>query len=247
MNGKTELHHIQKSVIVSLSIVSPQRFSQLQPPRIPNNTFSYHLKKLLDTGYIELTEEGYVATRKALKLINHGSNTASRQSTPIVISMLYITNTKGEILLMNRNSRPFQGWYGLPSGMIHLGESMQTAAKRELFEKTTIHTDVDLQNIGVLDFQYIQDDTEDIFVHAIAFVYAVRFQGDPALLDNFETKYGQLSWSKLGRKNILPEVLSVHAMAQNSERSAVSVRFPEPSLSNEATTPTKMSLPALVE
>lgn len=237
MNGKADLHHIQKSVIVSLSSASPQRFSQLQPPRVPNNTFSYHLKKLLDNGYVELTPEGYVATRKALKLINHGSNNAARQSTPIVISMLYITNDAGEILLINRTNRPFQGWYGLPSGMIHLGETMQTAAKRELFEKTTIHTDSDLRHIGVLDFQYIQDETEDIFVHAIAFIYAVKFQGNPALLDNFQTKYGQLSWSKLGRKNILPEVLSAHAMAQDTHHTAVSVRFPEPTLQQVISAP----------
>lgn len=224
-----DLHHIQKSVLLSLATQSPQRFSELQPPRVPNNTFSYHLKKLLDFGYVELSDKGYSPTRKALKHI--GMNGAQRQySAPILLTMLYITNDNGEVLLINRNTRPFQGWYGLPSGMIHVGESFDQAAQRELHEKTPIQTDQPLQQVGVLDFQYVEDETNDIFVHAVAFIYTLALKSNTTTIDDASTKYGQLSWSMLGRKHILPEVFAVHDIVEHPDQLFTSVKFQEPPL-----------------
>lgn len=71
MDHRFDLHHIQRSIILSLATKSPLSFTELQPPHIPNNTFSYHLKKLVENGYVEhaLTKSGYLPTRKALKLM----------------------------------------------------------------------------------------------------------------------------------------------------------------------------------
>lgn len=229
MKNESQLHHIQKSIILSLAKKSPLRFSELQPPRIPNNTFSYHLKKLLETGYIDSTTKGYTATRKALKLINFGVSREKTITSPNILSMLFIVNDDDEILLINRNNKPFQGWYSLPSGLIHLGETLSEAARRELYEKTRLKETTDLNNVGVLDFRYVEQETQDIFVHAIAFVYYLRYRGNKSKLDDVETIYGQLSWSKLGRSHILPEVLAVKEIVDAGRFARVSVSFEEPS------------------
>lgn len=229
MTNGLQFHHIQKSIILSLASKSPARFSELQPPRVPNNTFSYHLKKLLDSGYIELTETGYIATRKALKLVVFEAGRNSTESYPVVLSTICVTNDDDEILLVNRNNKPFQGWYGLPSGLIHLDEDLQQAARRELLEKTTIQTDADLEQVGVLDFRYISKDSGDIFVHVIAFVYAYKYKGPKQELNDVATKYGQLSWSTLARSHILPEVFTIKEMVDNNVFTHTSVSFIEPS------------------
>jgi len=207
------LHHIQKSIILSLSQKSPQRFKQLQPPRLPNNTFAYHIKKLVDSGYIKQENEGYAACRKALKQVSYGYDGIKNFARPITISMVYVTNTQGEVLLLNRRSKPFRGWYGLISGVIHSGETTGEAAARELLEKAKLKVEEKaLTAHGVLEFSYRQNNSEDIFIHAIAFVFSYQYDGLREKLVDETTRFGQLSWSKFGRKNILPEVLAVQEM-----------------------------------
>jgi len=222
------MHHIQKSIIISLARTSPLRFTDLQPPRIPNNAFSYHLKKLIDGGYVELTDKGYVATRKALKLVVFGVNNAKTPRTPDLITLLYIENIQGEVLLVNRNHRPFQGWYGIPGGLIHYDETVDEAARRELFEKTTIDTKKSLKAIGTLDFRYAEAETNDIFVHAVGFLYYYKYLGDREELNDKMMPHGQLSWSTLQRDNILPEVFAARDLINQKGPAHSSATFKEP-------------------
>jgi len=222
-----DMHHIQKEIILSLASISPQRFSELQPPRIPNNTFSYHLKRLVDFGYVlHDPVMGYTATRKALKLVQfrHEHKTA-RPTSPAVISILHVTNEIGEVLILNRSKQPFIDYFGLPSGLIHKGEAIEQAAERELKEKTGIDATGKLQFAGTLDFQYLEKDSADIFVHAIAFIY--HYDHGNSTLPERTTEYGYLSWSGLTREKILPEVRKVHELVQQPP-TLTSVSFDEP-------------------
>lgn len=224
------MHHIQKSIILNLARTAPLRFTDLQPPRVPNNTFSYHLKKLVDGGYVELVEGGYIATRKALKTVVYGANTNQAPSTPDIITLIYIENKEGETLLLNRNRNPFQGWYGIPGGLVHLGESLPEAAMRELTEKTSLVAGGTFRTVGVLDYRYIERDTRDIFLHSIGFVYEYLYTGDREELADKVTRYGQLTWSRLGRPNILPEVYVIQDLVKSDKKTiSLSVEFEEPS------------------
>lgn len=228
LSQRLQLHHIQKTIILSLAHQSPLRFKDLQPPRVPNNTFSYHLKKLLDYGYIELDEGGYSLTRKSLKYLVVHSNDHKPAHSPAFLTAIYVENEEGEVLLINRNHRPFQGWYGVPSGVVHFGENLQVAAKRELFEKTTIKVVDDLRYHGVLDFRYLQKETSDIFTHAVAFIYSYKFKDDRKSVLDVCTDYGQVSWSKFGRNHILPEVMTIQKMVKHKGIQQLSVEYEEP-------------------
>lgn len=230
MDHRFDLHHIQRSIILSLVTKSPLTFTELQPPRIPNNTFSYHLKKLVEGGYVEHapSKSGYVPTRKALKLVAVNGDQKSRIKSPSLITMFYVTNDEDEVLLLNRNIEPFQGWYSLPSGSVHFGESLDGAAQRELFEKTGIKATGGLHSIGILDFQYREEGTDDLLVHALAFLYSFHYSDQKLPVNDKPTRFGQLSWSRLGRQHILPEVLAAKEIAQSSEFIKKSVQFVEP-------------------
>ena len=58
---------------------------------------------------------------------------------PLILpgSIVIIVNDKGEILLQERND----GSWGLPGGLMNLGESLIETAKREVLEETRLHID----------------------------------------------------------------------------------------------------------
>lgn len=220
------MHHIQRKIITDLARNSPLRFSELQPRNIPNNTFSYHLKKLLQMGYIELTDKGYVATRKALKTVSYVGAPERRGGRLATITMIYVTNDQGEVLVQKRTSRPFINWYGIPSGLIHIDESITQAAQRELYEKTgVLATTSSLKQHGVLDFRYYQGTTEDTFVHAVAFVYSYVYQKNDIAIDTMPMSS---EWVSLDYDmHILPEVREIEAMIHQPGFSMRSVTFDE--------------------
>jgi ADP-ribose pyrophosphatase YjhB (NUDIX family) len=228
MKQPKQFHHIQKSILLSLAKASPLRFSELQPPRAAKNVFSYHIKQLLEQGYLDVSDAGYTLTRKALKLTTYIDTIKYTQGTPSLMTSTIVKNSCGEILLVNKNTQPFSGWYTLPSGLIHAGESIPEAAKRELLEKTMIATDQELKFVGVLDFIYKDESTDDVFSHIITFVHYLEYTGDPAIIGSQSTHYGQLSWSTMAREHILPEAFKMVDMLKEDMNNITSVSYQEP-------------------
>lgn len=223
-----QMHHIQRDILMRLSDRSPQRFSELQPKNIANNTFTYHLKRLMDLGYIEQGSDGYSATRKALKAVTYQANSEIvRSSPPLLLTMLYITDGHGRIMLMKNKGQPFAGWYGLPSGMIHHSEKIEDAARRELYEKTAIRSSKNLSFGGVLDFRYNHRTTNDTFVHAIAFVYKYQYKSDKPETEA-KLQADELKWSSFDQDTILPEVNAVKLLIESNMQDVVSLNFMEP-------------------
>ena len=66
---------------------------------------------------------------------------------PIILpgSVVIILNGQNEILLQKRND----GYWGLPGGLMDLGESFEEVAKREVFEETGLVVE-DLELLKVL-------------------------------------------------------------------------------------------------
>lgn len=225
------MHHIQKSIIGNLAQASPLRFSQLQPAHVPNNTFSYHLKKLLETGYIVSTTNGYVATRKALKTLSYSEPNEKRVSRPLSLTMLYVTNSEGEVLLLRRNNQPFQGLFGLPAGLIHGTETVEAAARRELYEKAALLAETgSLHARGVLDFRYQERDSNDTFFHGIGFIYSYHCTDKEYIKNTSVQNQRQLIWSRLDHIGILPEVFEISEIIHHDTFAISSVNFEEPVL-----------------
>lgn len=223
-----DLHHIQKEIILSLAHHSPQRFSQLQPPEIPNNTFSYHLKKLVQDGFVTQVDGGYEATRKALKTLQYTDASDDKgKGNPVYITAVHVTNNEGKVLLLRRSKPPFVGWYCVPAGLVHQGESLEQAALRELSEKSSIEAN-SLEFNGVLDFQYLEQESRDVFVHTIAFVYSYRLPDSGHMLAGMQSPYGTLLWSDLSSQKILPEVYTIAELVRQKDPVVKSVNYDEP-------------------
>ena len=74
---------------------------------------------------------------------------ASEYPKPSVTVDVVIVTLRGaelHVLLIKRAIAPFRGRWAVPGGFVHLGESLESAARRELHEETGV-TDVYLEQL----------------------------------------------------------------------------------------------------
>lgn len=63
-----------------------------------------------------------------------------RPSVTVDVAIFRPLGEEYQILLIQRAQAPFQGKYALPGGFIKMDESLDEAARRELFEETGVNT-----------------------------------------------------------------------------------------------------------
>jgi mutator protein MutT len=104
-------------------------------------------------------------------------------SAPLVGVGVAIYDDEGQVLLVQRGRPPRIGTWGLPGGLIDLGESLQAAAAREVKEELGI--DVAVQTM-VTTFESIHhDDAGKIEYHYVVLEYWARYQGgEPVAQDD---------------------------------------------------------------
>ena len=91
---------------------------------------------------------------------------------------------KGDaVLLVQRANPPSQGMWAIPGGRVRLGETLQEAAEREIFEETGV---VIRANAPVLAFDVIQEDDRGAvkYHYVIVDLAADYVSGDPRAGDD---------------------------------------------------------------
>jgi 8-oxo-dGTP diphosphatase len=68
--------------------------------------------------------------------------------TPLLTTDCVIFDGLDRVLLIRRKHPPFAGAYALPGGFVEIGETVETACRREVREETSIEL-VELQLVGV--------------------------------------------------------------------------------------------------
>jgi mutator protein MutT len=76
---------------------------------------------------------------------------------PIVAVAGVVFNTKDQVLLVRRGKEPGKGSWGIPGGVVELGERLKHAVKRELMEETGVTVDP-IELITVIDRVYPDDE-----------------------------------------------------------------------------------------
>lgn len=68
--------------------------------------------------------------------------------TPLLAVDCAVFENNRRVLLIVRKNAPFQGQFALPGGFVEVGENVETACRRELFEETGLRPER-LQLLGV--------------------------------------------------------------------------------------------------
>ena len=58
--------------------------------------------------------------------------------TPVLAVDCVVLDRASRVLLIRRRHPPFQGWLSLPGGFVEIGETVEAACRRELFEETGV-------------------------------------------------------------------------------------------------------------
>ncbi|GGA34552.1 NUDIX hydrolase [Psychrobacillus lasiicapitis] len=91
---------------------------------------------------------------------------------PLILpgSVVLILNSNEEVLLQEREP----GVYGLPGGLMELGESLEDTARREVFEETGLHIgELSLCHVYSGPDYYIENPNGDTF-YAVTTVYKTK-------------------------------------------------------------------------
>ena len=139
MSATVVKHDIQKNILTRLTYMGEARFSDLKPPKVATNLFSYHVKLLERRGMIERTDEGgYTLSLLGLSYIdrlNEDGEFAYQQ--PKMVTMFVIQNSDGNILLERRHKQPYIDTWTLPNGKLSIDdETLRDAAMNEIEKRT---------------------------------------------------------------------------------------------------------------
>ena len=143
-------HHIQKYIMQILINTEYARYSAMRPEKTDSNLYSYHLKRLISSGYIEKSGNLYTLSTKGLRYVEYASSTSMKvRPQPKITTATLLKDCMGRVLLTKRHRQPYIGYYGLPLGKIHADrdDNIKNAACRELYEKTGVQFD-NLAHIG---------------------------------------------------------------------------------------------------
>ena len=106
-------------------------------------------------------------------------------SAPLVGVAAAVFNHQGQVLLVKRGRQPAKGSWGLPGGLLDLGERLEDGVRREVREETAIEIDIGglVAAIEPLEF----DDDDRIRYHYVVLDYWARhISGIPHAQDDAE-------------------------------------------------------------
>lgn len=95
---------------------------------------------------------------------------------PVILpgSVVIILNERNEVLLQKRHD----GWWGLPGGLMDLGESFEETAKREVFEETGLEVEnLKLLNVFSGSKYYLKIQNGDELYSATALYFTKEASG----------------------------------------------------------------------
>ncbi len=142
------LSPIQNHILSKLKNAKSLRYSELQPEKVPNDLFNYHLQHLVKKEFITKSDDGYFLSNKGIKHVADPYPTNDAITSLFKINVITIVSRvisgKIEILNQIRKSNPSYGKVGIPGGVVLKGELIEAGAKRKLKQETGLDAEFKL-------------------------------------------------------------------------------------------------------
>ena len=135
--------------------------------------------------------------------------TVSRRypDAPMVGVAAVVVDEAGRCLLVKRGRPPLAGSWGVPGGLLDLGERLAAGAHREVLEETGIEADI-RDVVGT--FEPIQlDDQDRIEYHYVVIDFWARYVAGDARAEDDANDVAWVSMDELERYALTPETRTV--------------------------------------
>lgn len=149
-----KLHLFQIEILRKLSKTTTLRFNELLIPNLESEHMNYHLKKLVDLGYVNKSNLNYSLTdsgKDYVGLLDDDVEIIEKQPKVSILLNIRRKNREGEIehLLSKRLKQPYLGKIGRLTGKVKFGESIIESATRELYEETGLKAENDIKLVQI--------------------------------------------------------------------------------------------------
>ncbi len=204
------MHEIRREILKKLSETKKSRFSELKRKELEGNLFNYHLKGLVQDGYVIQKAGAYILTPKGKHLADRVSMTDFTERIQPKIITVIILKKGDKYLLYQWKKQPFIDHIGFPYGKIHIEERIAEAALRELAEKSGLRAK--LKYRGHVYFT-VHDETELVSSMLCHVFTGTQIEGE--LLKEFPS--GTCFWGKLTdvpTRNLLPGVIQMERLVK---------------------------------
>lgn len=146
MSYESNPHTTQITILRHLLFTPEATFAELQKNTdLTSDHFNFHVKKLVESGYVVKTETGYrlsVSGKEYANRLDTDENEIERQpKISVVVVLERQHNGRREFIAQQRLKQPYYGFWGRLGGKVRWGESFEEAAKRELKEETGLDAD----------------------------------------------------------------------------------------------------------
>jgi hypothetical protein len=213
------LHHIQKSILDSLSTSEFKRYGELKPQSMDGNIFSYHLKLLVTDRYIVKNEDGlYALSRLGKDYIIHRYEDALLQAHSI---FLIVIRRGDEWLMRERLVQPLLGMSGFIHGEPIANEPLLETAARRLQEKTGLHTHLTVHSGGLIRIS--RGNSIESFSHAI--ILTGQTDQEMSVTDDATGRNHWLPTTGLQHPAILPSCSEIIDRLINNDRSPFELTY----------------------
>ncbi len=184
-------HYIQAEIVSQLYKQTERSFSELKSDDVENSLFMYHMRKLINRGVVEKSNDGFKLTAKGIHWVNFiGPSTLQPKILPRLLMNFIITNNDKSQVLLSRRKGPASeilNEFLLPGGLYPYGMPEQQAL-------TYIKEEMNLPTTLVLKYETLLEKlihTTDGFVHhSFSTVYSSFLDRE----DPYETEHFSLQW-----------------------------------------------------
>lgn len=194
MSYEPDAHPAQVAILRHLLFTQEAGFAEIQKSTtLASDHFNFHIKKLIDEGYVDKNDKQYQLTGRGKEYANRmdtDENEIERQPKVSIVVTLERKSANGEreFLYQQRLKNPYYGFWGRLGGKMRWGETVIQAAERELLEETGMTANFEyklLYHKRDFDKQTGKLLEDKIFLC----VYATEFSGD--LIEKFEGGYNR--------------------------------------------------------
>lgn len=210
------MHQLQQHILTKLIGAAGCRYRDLKPKEVEGNLFTYHLKQLIDEGLLSKSGQTYDLTAKGLQYVGSLSlKDYQPRVQPKIVTLIAVKNKRGDWLLYRRSKQPFRGQVGFPYGKLHLNETIEIAARRELKEKTGI--EADLHHAGETYITVTKND--ELIASMLCHIFSGKNPHGELMKDS---PIGNCFWAKVtnpAAKDFFPGFKEIHDQLRKERQS----------------------------